>query len=425
MPTDALDLVYDLNELPTAQHRAGLAGLYVVADAMRRRGLMGVPMVALRGPRQLLLTLTPDSLVALFNDLYDATIEEARQTAARKDRGQVIPPLRVETEDRTDRPTGKTSRRNVYVYPQVVPKAPFLQDLGMPPIWLKLWRDLVWSTLRGIPTTRRPYEDQAAGRDVREAQVVWAELKRQQALQRRGKPFTAEVSSTVFIGAQAFNAEGVRFVGRPDQNLLLHFWPVVMGVGEAWQIALEGGKINESPVGYVLAVPDVVDLEGFTVDFTRAVAQLDPKPHAYRPRLAVLSLPEEGGLVYLRQLTQLAATRALRGDVRYSVAGTEVYHMVKKGNNVRLLAANSVPARPDLLDRYEAIRERTHNLLFRAQVIRNLLAERPWYAGFNRVFAVHSADLFVGRAAGSFSGDVWRKLQAESIVTASGGRSDE
>jgi CRISPR-associated protein Cmx8 len=227
---------------------------------------------------------------------------------------------------------------------------------------------------------------------------------------------TTEVSSAVLVGAQASNAERVPFLGRPDHNLLLHFWPVVMGVGEAWQIKLDGDRVTEEPIGYVLTVPDVTALSEFVRDFAAEVATLSTAMAGYRPRDAVLALPEEGGLDYL---TKLSAGRALQGETRFSVAGVEVYHLAKQGNNIRLLATGRVPARRDLVRQFEAI-GRTRNLLFRAQLIRNLLAQRPWYDGIDRIFARYELGLFMGGAPDGFAASARRRFRQEFGLLARG-----
>lgn len=416
---DVVELSYDLFTLPTAQHRAGLASLLVAVDTMRRRGLPNVPEARIAGLSAACVMLTKASLTALFNDLYDATTEEVRAPTIRKRNGNPIAPLREETEIRRDERTGKESTKTIYVYPQVVPKAPFLQSLGMPDPWLKLWRNAVWSTLRGVPKTRGPYEERTTGTDVREAAGLWDSLRR---WQQRGRQYVTEVSSALFIGAQAVNAERVPFVGSPDQNLLLHFWPVVMGVGEAWRIEREEEEFREKPRGYVIAVPDVMDLEGFAADYQASVAQLDTTMYRYRPRHAVLSLPQEGGLQYLNNLVALAAARAQAGAIRFSVAGVEVYHLTKKGNSIAVLATGRVPARRELVEQYEVIRGgRYRNLLFRGQLIRNLLDRQPWYDRFDQLFATHDQELFIGQGDAPFAADAARKFTVEFGASLAGG----
>jgi CRISPR-associated protein Cmx8 len=180
------------------------------------------------------------------------------------------------------------------------------------------------------------------------------------------------------------------------------------------------GNVKEDTIGYVMVVPDVSDLEDFVESFAATVAGLEGTQAGFRPREAILSLPEEGGLQYLNHLAGLAQARARAGEMRFSVTGVEVYCLAKKGNNINLLATARVPARREVLEQYDVIRRQYRNLLFRAQLIRNLLQDRPWYAGFDRLFAVHDRELFVGEHAMDFAVGAAAKFRSESGVSSGG-----
>ena len=68
---DNLVLDYSLFELPTAQHKAGLGGLLLLARSMKERGLWkgSDPVVTTTTAR---LALSKETLQAIFDDLYDA-----------------------------------------------------------------------------------------------------------------------------------------------------------------------------------------------------------------------------------------------------------------------------------------------------------------------------------------------------------------
>ena len=412
--SDRIDLRFDLYELPTAQHRAGLAGLLLVLDTLERRGVAGVPTVS-SCDGLVELSLDQAGLSLLFDEVYDATTEEARQYTQRKNRaGQLIEPLRVVSEVFDDPKSGKPRTRTVYYYPQVVPRLRPLVDLEVPPVWLKLWRDALWQTLRAVPKTRLPFEQRAAGKPAAEAAATWKDLQQWRRDAAKGRSRITPVASSILLGAQSENAEQVPFVGRPDQTLLLHFWTLVMGVGEAWAIEVKGGESREVPNGYVLSVPDVADLEGFVDDFKQAAAQLSPELQAYRPRDAVVSLPQEGALEYLHQLGRVVGGRARQGQLAYSVAGVEVYHLIRRGNSVVALGAGRIAAKRPLLQQYEQVRARYRNLLFRARLIGNLLRGEPWYRGFERLFDTANQDLFFGGSGASFAGSARRRLFSDS-----------
>lgn len=404
---ETMALRYDLRDLPTAQHRAGLAGLVLVAKALKDRGLGPLPEVDVVSASEVRVGLAQGGLATLLNDVYAASIEELPLRQQRK--GQE--PLRIDEVEETDSRSGKKTVRSVYVYPQIVPRAAPLETLGMPPIWLKLWRDAVWGTVRGIPMTRLPYEQRAASGVGAEVARIWRDLSRGE----RETRFEVEVSSALFIGAQAHNAERVPFRGQPANNLLLHFWQMVAGVGEVRRAEYDrkNQRVDDRPAGYVFAVPDVSDLEEFCDAFSASVGGLGSEVYRYRPRDAVLSLPAEGGLQFLRRLAVLAKARAAQGEVRYAVSAIEVYHLEKRGNTIPLLATARVPALPNLAEGYEQIvQARLRSPIFRAQLIRNLLDGRPWYGGFGPLFDSTEPGLLLNREGG-FGSDAGRKLAAE------------
>lgn len=410
MTEESLTLTFDPFLLPTAQHRAGLAGLMVLVESMTSRGLKPVPLI--RGPAdgRYQVEWTHGSLQSVFNELYDAGWEE-RERNSKKTKGkaadkQVVEPKRSEV--RLDR-HGK--EKTVYLYDELVPRAAFLSALQIPDCWLNLWRDAVWSTLRAIPRTRIPYEERSEGQNTGEASKTWAELSRFRKDLAGGAYRTQEVASSVFVGAQANNAEMVPFRGRVDENLLLNFWPVVMGVFLPVANARDGKQKYE---GYVLTVPDVIDFERFQNAFRETVAQLDRQTVGSRPRDSLIVLPQEGALEYMHHLTALAKARQEAQSIAYSVTGIEVFCLSRKGHSVHVSSSDRVPISEDLLEEYDAIRNRYWHTLFRKQMILNLLAARPWYSGFDRVFDINPYENFLGKKTTFFQSDAARRFRLDN-----------
>lgn len=404
MANREMELTFDPFTLPTAQHRAGLAGLLVLIESMHRRKAKPLPKVSRSDDGKVSVRLTKESLQTLFDDLYDAFWEERKSNE--KPKGTKIRNIRRVDADEVDAGTGK--REKAYTFEAVAAKGAFLKALGMPDPWLKLWRESIWATLRGVPKTRIPYEERAERKHVREAGALWKELEKFEQTRARNRLHTVNVASSVFIGAQAANAERVPFQGMADEAFLLHFWPVVIGVYVPEVIDRDGKR---KFVGYVLAVPDVSDPNGFLLEFPDTVAQLGNEMAGYRPRDAAISLPQEGGLEYLYHLMSLVKARAQAGEIAYNVVGVDVYHLGKRGNSIHVLAADRVAATHYLLEEYEAIRGCYRDPLFKRQVILNLLRGAPWYRDFDRVFAKNDRERFIGSQAERFSADTRRRFE--------------
>lgn len=385
MAEDAMQLRYDLFSLPTAQHKAGLAGLCVLIDTLQRRKIGPLPELAFPEQGIIELTLTKETLATLFNDLYDAAYVETAVTSKWADATL----LREEVRQDTDPKTGKIKNTKLFIYNRVEPKAAFLDALQAPDVWLKLWRDAVWTTLRGKPTTRTPYNERADGKPVNEVETTWKELQKL----KKNSLTTAEVASSLFVGAQAVNAEKVPFKGRVDENLLLHFWQLVMRVFVPEVVNREGkGEFK----GYVLAIPEVSDVEGFAEEFRDMTAQLKSDLKGYRPAESVISVPQEGALEYIAALVR---SHAQDGDIAYNLASVEIVHLEKRGNNIAMLSSGRLPVDDAVRSKYESIRGHYGHPLFRLQLIRNLLDGREWYEGFDRLLSPRNKDWFIGRGS--------------------------
>ncbi len=72
-----MEIEYKLNDLPSAQHKAGLAGLKLMVDWLERsqeeKGLCEIKNIS---NNSLILSLTKPGLTALLNEVYDATQDE-------------------------------------------------------------------------------------------------------------------------------------------------------------------------------------------------------------------------------------------------------------------------------------------------------------------------------------------------------------
>jgi CRISPR-associated protein Cmx8 len=408
---EVITLEYDPLLLPTAQHRAGLAGFLVLSETLRDRCIVPLPEIEFTTDERIRVALDQQIISALFEDLYAATEEEQprpkKLTRGKGDGKQVIPPLREETVEEA----GK--EKTVYYYNQVVPRAPFLTALQVPIPWIKLWRDAMWTCVRGIPMTRTPYEESSVGKAVGEASKAWINLARFAKLRKKNALFTVDLAGSLYLGSQATNPDRVPFRARADEALLLHFWPVVMSVSVPWALDRDGKRSRE---GYVLTVPDVSDFKNFLADFRQMAASLSGESEGIYPKEASITLPEEGGLEYLANLAAIAKARSDEEVWSFSVAGADVFHMDKRGNSIPLLYSGHVTADARLLAGYELVRRRYRNVLFRRQLLLNLLRNEPWYRGFGRVFATQPQSFFIGNTGKFFQADVVRKFLSEREI---------
>jgi CRISPR-associated protein Cmx8 len=378
---DVLELTYSLAELPSSQHRAGLAGLALMVRWLHRfevwkQGGAAICEIENLSDRGLTLRINQLGLQALFNEVYAASWEEQERTQVLKNSRtkEVIPYVREEEKEEVDK-KGKPVKKKVYIYQVVVPKGAFIADAdpeGDRGKWIKLWRDMLWSILRGVPTTRSPYEARANGNYTEDADKVWKELL-------QPAEFTVDLPSTYYLGAQASNPENVPFKDRARYQFLLNFWLFAASVYVPAVIDNEGKR---EFVGYAIAIPDVSKLKTYCDEFLELLRAKGNEVTGYRPRDAVVDLAVEGALDTIARLRdRIARLDTSIGDL---VMGVDVVHAEKQGNNVRILGTTRLdPPEQQWIDKYREIRESLWHATFRRQRLLNLVSNKVWYAGFD------------------------------------------
>jgi len=411
----AIELSWHLDELPSSQHKTGLAGLVLLIKWMSRkakaraRGVLSVEVDAACAR----VKVDRDGLAWLFDEAYAA----ASVDSERDDPFKGVEPARIierEVVDKKkiDKKTGKplTRIQKKYVYAIVQPHGALLVEAdpkGEAGPWIKLWRDFVWSVLRAVPATRAPYNACAAGTDSGEADHAWTALT-------RAVPRAVELPSTYFVGAQAVTAENVAFKDRERLQFLLHFWPFAVGLSVPTIVGRDG---KPESIGHVLSFSDIADLEAFCEEYAGVLRSRSPDVLGYLPRQAVLDLPAEGGLQFLSALRARLLAAEGKKRTRDLVLGVDVFHIQREGYNVRTRSTTRVEPSEVLQDEYDRIRQNCRDPLFRRQLLRNLLAGRGWTDGFERLFATMPASTFLrgrpvdGRFPPQFPFDVQREFK--------------
>lgn len=378
---EVLELNYQLAELPSSQHRAGLAGLVLMVDWLKhqpkKQGICEIRGLDARGAN---LKINQEGLEDLFNEVYAASMEEQSRDAPLKNKlKEIVPYLREEKRNVPDPKTGKAKEKTVYIYEGVIPRGAFLQgyDPSANGDWIKLWRNVIWTIFRGVPATRKPFKDRAEGKQPDDSTNAWRELT-------QPLDYAVDLPSTYFIGAQANNAENVPFKDRARFQFLLHFWPYAAQIYVPAVITNEGkSEISKS---FALAIPDVADLELFCEQLPVVLRNRGTGLAGYRPRDSVVDLAVESALDTLRRLqarlTELEGQRSSNAaDIVLSV---DVVHLEKQGNNIRLWSSTRLDPEAGMIDEYARFRGSLWNPIFRRQRLLNLVNNKlNWYEGFD------------------------------------------
>lgn len=383
-----LRLRYHLHELPSAQHKAGLAGLVFLSRSMQSRGLTGHIEIVAMDADSAEIVVSLDSLKTTFDDLYDAVWRELYSPS--KWAGKE--PKRIEEVPVKGDATGKTEKR--FVYDEFRPTGGFfahLLDGGAGSPWLRLWQDMLWAVLRAQPTTRGDYEARASRQPLSIADKTWEALLKAAKGRTKSKLIVESIAGSLFVGAQASSAERVSFQGPVELNLLLHFWQLVTPLFAPRTIDVKNHRMTDQ--GYLLTIPEVSDLAEFVDDIERFWKSRKTDLSGYRPEQAVIDVPQEGGLEFLYDLAHLHADQS--AGLSLSISGIEWYHQEKQGNNIRMHGHGRIRADRALLRRYEAARRRHGNPLFKHLTLGNLLAGRPWHQGAAGLCALHPSEFFI------------------------------
>jgi CRISPR-associated protein Cmx8 len=407
---DVLTLDYHLAELSSSQHRAGLAGLVMVVrwlseeQDFKQKVKEGLICKLTRlDDKGATLELNQAGLAALFDEIYDASIEEQpRPQLFKNKQKEIIPPLREEERQETDA-KGKQKTKKVYIYPFVVPRGSFLAhssyDQSSEGLWIKLWRDMVWSILRGVPATRKPFEVRAEGIAAEDAQSVWTQLL-------QPAEFTVDLPSTYFLGAQANNAENIPFKDRAQHQFLLHFW---LFAAQIYVPAVVNNEGKRDFVGYAIAIPDVACLEWFCDELPVILSGRSPEGR-FRPHDSVVDLAVESALDMMKRLRDRLAQTTGEQATSSAVFGIDVIHTEKQGNNVRLLSMTRLNPEDTMIDEYTQIRQNFWSPLFRRQCLLNLVNHSPWYSGFDALLCTLPYEQSIENDY--FRRDVRKKIQA-------------
>lgn len=387
-PKTALRFHWSLHELPSSQHRAGLAGLALSVAFLNRKGdRKGVCEVESADEEGLTLLVDREGMQSLFDDVYDATLQETGS----KSKWAGAEPKRVDDVEVKDEKTGKARSEKRFVYDRVVPAGAMVREWdaaapGAPKLWLKLWQDMVWSTLRGVPATREPFNARAEGRPIEDGGEAWDELAT--------KPDrTVELPSTYALGAQAKSAENVAFADVARLRFLLHFWPVVVAVYVPAVLQRDGKR---EFLGYALAMPDVAVLTDFVSAWEQVARGRGCDAAGYVPRDAVIDLAAEAGLDVVRRSNDVLVAMQGASPTRPWLSGVDVFHIEKEGNNVRLRGIARVIPQRKQDDEYARVRGASYrNPIFRRQRVSNVLDGKPWWAGFARLCSTTAQEMTI------------------------------
>lgn len=387
---ESITLSYRLDELPTAQHKAGLAGMLLLIENLKERKAKNhsvgeLPERLHLSRNEAVIRFTQAGLQTLIDDFYDAAV-----VTTKKDKERI-------------QPTINFSR--------------FFLAANHEP-WTKLYGDALTSVIYSKPTTWNPFKDRASGSQVKRfSDTTTRELFGNLAAEQPESKAVHDIKGQHLIGAETENAECVGFSSESKLFLTLHFWIIASPIfvprilkEERDQASGErylDRKFDDPKRGvkarFLIAVPEVADLKWFVEKMRDYWRGLSGNVDWYRPADSIIDVPYEAGF---ELLFGLASQKAEALEACTALLAIELYCLSLEGKgpvkNVRILSADRLKPDPAMLDDYALhLRDRNANPLFKRLALSNLVAGRPWYADPQPLFAHYPAEYFVGHPAKS------------------------
>lgn len=368
------EMTFHRHGLPTVQHKAGLGGLVYLLKHLEGRELPQEERVEFEVSKdELRLALTSESLTRLMSELYQ------NMTVVRTSRSK---PKGEYWEEERELSNGKTEK--IFKYKDSRPRGGWLFE-GLKPgaeqaiaagedDWHKLWQDSLWQTFRGIPATRKVFDTDKGKEKV--VKDFWKAFEKKE----KGKPVTLDIASTIYVGAQAQNPEGIGFEGSPDEVFLLHFAQVLAQPYKVVGVDSQGGTYWPGVI-WVFLEPG--NLKRFVKKCKGFLAGRKVGDPDFRLRSRV-TLPQEAALGILSD-EALKLTLEDAGELAFD--GALCTHLNKEGNNINLYAASYVPYEQNLISDYREVVLSIQSYPVRKLCLQNLLDGKPLYRGASKLLS--------------------------------------
>ncbi|MBD2667365.1 type I-MYXAN CRISPR-associated protein Cmx8 [Richelia sinica] len=364
---DVIELYYQLAELPSSQHRAGLAGLVLMIQELSKQAwfeertgsIIELSHLDQYGAK---LSVNLEGLKSLFDFTYQSFKEERGTATKIKDYERIE---EIETTDKK----GRATTQKMYYYSVIVPQGAFLsywdesdEDINKG-LWIKLWRDMLWNIVRGVPATRNPFNNRCDGQTyIQDSEKIWKDLNQPDK--------TIGQSGNYYLGAMATTADNIPTQDMIRYQFLLHFAPFVFQIYRPSTINKDGKREFSS---YAIVIPDVADLKRFCHNLPRVLKERDNTKLGYLPRECVIDLAEEGALdIFLLQ--DRIARKTGEQSIRKSILGAEIFHAEKSGNSIKFQSISYIEPILEITDRYAQIKDNYWCPWFRKQRLLNLLS---------------------------------------------------
>ena len=395
-------LKYVLSQLPSSQHRAGLAGLVLMIRWSQKQ----LEFKNLANAKLKVTDLDADTVTVQFNLAGFTALMKAHFSAAFEERERSKKRANSKQKYRTIKRqvcnpnTGKTKETIFYIYTDIVPQgdlvrsfepislrdSPSQSEVGLAEpidsnnlVWTKLWQEVTWAVLRPRHNQRLPFTAMVNGEIPSEIEKIWQCLS-------DCPDAKVKLSSTYMLGAQAKNNEGMPFSDVAKHRLLLNFWSYVARIYLPLKINAKG---EPKLYGYAIAIPDVRHLAAFCEHFPSILRKRDTREQWGKPRSAIVRNLEETGLDSLGSIHTYLSQLKAKLNIEELLFGIDVFHIFRPQDKPQskpqiLSIQRYLPYRNAIVE-FTQLKDRLYSPLFRQQYWQNLICARPRIEGFYNI----------------------------------------
>ena len=377
-----ITLKYVLSQLPSSQHRAGLAGLILIIWWLQEQPEFQhsvdaeFKIVDLNADR-VTLQFNLAGLTALMKSHFSASFEERESKKIRTKSKQKFKKIKRKVYDVE---TDTTKLTTFYIYTDIVPQGYLVQSFEPPNsndlVWTKLWQEVTWTILRPRDRQRLPFKAMANDTEPSEIEKIWHLLQ--------DKPDSkVPLSSTYMLGVQAKNNEGVPFTDLARDRFLLNFWSYVARIYLPLKIDFKGKPKLQ---GYAIAIPDVRNLTAFCQHFPSILRQRNTKEQWGKPRSAIIRNLVEAGLDSLGSIHTYLFKLKPELNIDELLFGVDVFHIIrpqdKPQSKPQILSIQRYLPNREAIEEFTQLQDKLFDPLFRQQYWQNLISDRPRIEGF-------------------------------------------
>jgi CRISPR-associated protein Cmx8 len=378
---DLVTLEYQIAELPSSQHRAGLAGLILKIQWLQQQQefidtVETIFKIINLDADKVTLQFNLTGLTLLLRSHYSANFEDRERTNVRTQGHQNHTTIQREIYNSE---TDRTELATFYVYQDIVPQGYLVQSFdptaNSSQIWTKLWQEATWGILRPRSNQRLPFKAMVSGTDPPEIEKIWNLL--------RDRPDEiVSLSSTYMLGVQSKNNEGIMFDDRARCYFLLNFWSYIVQIYIPIQVDTKD-KVKFH--GYAIAIPDVRNLASFCEYFPSIQQQRSNKIKMGKPDGAIVRHPIEASLVFLRSIHTYLGANTDDTDIDDLLFCVDVFHIFRKKDEPQILSIQRYPPDVNKIEEFAQLEHKIFDPTFRLQYWENLVHDRPRITGFDKL----------------------------------------